>query len=378
MTKQNSIKKILFVILLWAAMPANTSAQAKIEFDKMHHNFGIVQENENYIYHKFIVTNTGSKPLLINRVETSCGCTSPDWTKDSIQPGKTGFVQARYETINRVGPFTKTLTVYSNADVPFHHLDITGDVKASEKKPEAEPEFAGINYGFLSFSTTKLDFGNVYDNGLDTQFVAVTNESDLEVSLSKPVFECNCLTVVNFPDKLEPRETRKFFFVLTGSKVPYYGPNGSTISITSNHPAIPYYGFNAYYNKKEYFPKMSKGKLKKQPHLWLDATTYSWDSAMAGDMLQAKFTFKNTGKKPLIIREIKPGCGCVTPQFKKNELQAGESMTVVFFYDTIGKHGNSSQKIDIITNDPSGPEKQLLLKLILEKKSQKCLTCPPK
>lgn len=375
-----SLLNTLLLCVLGLLMPTAGKAQPKIAFDKTQHNFGVVEESENYIYHKFIVTNKGNKPLVIDRVETSCGCTSPEWTKDSIMPGQQGYVQARYETIKRVGPFTKSLTVYSNADIPFVHLDIKGEVKASEHK--ADPEDLSMlpftTYGYVSLNKTVIDFGPVQDNAKDTQTVIVTNESEQEVVFYSPVFECKCLSIADYPAKLEPHESKKLLVIIDGAQIPYYGANASDLSIKTNHPSIPYYGIRMLYNKKEYFPKMSKSQLKKAPHLNLDNKVYSWDTAISGDILKAKFVFTNTGKKPLKIREIRPSCGCVTPQFTKQELAPGESADFVFFYDTVTKHGNASQKIDIITNDPSAPEVQLLLKLILAEHHQKCLTCPPK
>lgn len=58
-------------------------------------------------------TNTGSEPLLIQHIQTSCGCTVPSWPKEPILPGKRAKITFRYDT-KRVGNFTKTLTVYTN------------------------------------------------------------------------------------------------------------------------------------------------------------------------------------------------------------------------------------------------------------------------
>jgi len=75
--------------------------------------------------------NTGKEPLIIQRVQPSCGCTTPDWTKEPIAPGKTGMVKASYGTQGRPGHFEKSLTVFSNAGTKM--LTIKGTV---EKAPE--------------------------------------------------------------------------------------------------------------------------------------------------------------------------------------------------------------------------------------------------
>lgn len=59
---------------------------------------------------RFEFTNTGSKPIIIQNVAPSCGCTTADYTKTPIQPGKKGFVEASYNAV-AVGPFMKTVNV---------------------------------------------------------------------------------------------------------------------------------------------------------------------------------------------------------------------------------------------------------------------------
>ncbi len=59
---------------------------------------------------RFEFTNTSSKPIIIENVAPSCGCTTADYTKDPILPGKKGFVEASYNAA-AVGPFMKTVNV---------------------------------------------------------------------------------------------------------------------------------------------------------------------------------------------------------------------------------------------------------------------------
>lgn len=59
---------------------------------------------------RFEFTNTSSKPIIIENVAPSCGCTTADYTKEPILPGKKGFVEASYNAA-AVGPFMKTVNV---------------------------------------------------------------------------------------------------------------------------------------------------------------------------------------------------------------------------------------------------------------------------
>ena len=64
---------------------------------------------------EFVFTNNGTKPLIITNTQGSCGCTVPSTPKEPIAPGAKGVIGVKYAT-DRVGAFTKTVTVTSNAE----------------------------------------------------------------------------------------------------------------------------------------------------------------------------------------------------------------------------------------------------------------------
>ncbi len=77
---------------------------------------------------EFVFTNNGTKPLIITNAQGSCGCTVPTSPKDPIAPGATGKIGVKYAT-DRVGAFTKTVTITSNAEgMPSKLLTIKGTV----------------------------------------------------------------------------------------------------------------------------------------------------------------------------------------------------------------------------------------------------------
>ena len=80
---------------------------------------------------KFIVTNIGKEPLIIEQANPTCGCTIGDYTKTPIAPGTTGFVSAKFNAVN-LGHFEKHLTVkFAGAD-DIKNIVISGDVLSAE------------------------------------------------------------------------------------------------------------------------------------------------------------------------------------------------------------------------------------------------------
>jgi hypothetical protein len=119
---------------------ADNKSQAEIVFDKETHDFGTVSHNQPATY-TFMFKNTGKEDLIITNAQASCGCTTPEWTKEPIKPGKKGYVKATYNSAS-LGVFNKAVTVMSNAKTPTVTLYIKGDVKTpNEGTPtDAKPK----------------------------------------------------------------------------------------------------------------------------------------------------------------------------------------------------------------------------------------------
>jgi hypothetical protein len=113
----------------------------KIKLADEVYDFGTIVEGPA-ASHDFSFKNEGKEPLILSNVKASCGCTVPTWPKEPILPGKESKITATYNTQGRPGPFTKTITIESNASEPSKVVTIKGQViKAEEDKsiPYASP-----------------------------------------------------------------------------------------------------------------------------------------------------------------------------------------------------------------------------------------------
>jgi hypothetical protein len=85
---------------------------------------------------EFTFVNNGTKPLIITNATGSCGCTVPSFPKEPIAPGAKAVIGVKYAT-DRVGTFTKTVTITSNAEGQASKvLTIKGNVLAGDDKKE--------------------------------------------------------------------------------------------------------------------------------------------------------------------------------------------------------------------------------------------------
>ncbi len=104
------MKKVFTLSLLFLGFTA-FFAQS-IAFDQTTINFGSIAEG-SVAQRNFTVQNTGKKPLILNKVQAACGCTTPKWSSDPIMPGKSAHITVGYDT-RILGEFSKLIEVYSN------------------------------------------------------------------------------------------------------------------------------------------------------------------------------------------------------------------------------------------------------------------------
>jgi hypothetical protein len=114
---------------------SKTLTPENLSFKADSHDFGTIQEGPNADF-EYVFTNTSREPIIIQKVQASCGCTTPSYISEPVLPGKTGYIKASYHTQGRPGAFTKTLTVESNAGTKVLSLKGTVEKAPASSVPE--------------------------------------------------------------------------------------------------------------------------------------------------------------------------------------------------------------------------------------------------
>ena len=96
------------------------------EFETEIIDYGTIEQNSDG-NRSFVFKNIGDAPIIISEVKTSCGCTIPSKPTKPIMPGETGEIEVKYAT-SRLGGFSKTLTVISDASESKKTIRIKGNV----------------------------------------------------------------------------------------------------------------------------------------------------------------------------------------------------------------------------------------------------------
>lgn len=114
------------------AAKTNATATAKADgpvltFAEKSHDFGDIKQGEKVSY-TFKFKNTGNAPLIISNVQTTCGCTVSNWTKEPVAPGKSGEVSATFNSAGKMAKQNKVITVYSNSANGVETVSIVSNV----------------------------------------------------------------------------------------------------------------------------------------------------------------------------------------------------------------------------------------------------------
>ena len=115
--------KVFFTVLFLGLISFSATAQ-EFKFEEETINYGKIDKGSDG-ERVFVFTNIGDEAIVIKRIQSSCGCTVPKKPDAPIMPGEKGEIKVSYAT-NRVGGFSKSITIYSNAKNPTKVLRIKG------------------------------------------------------------------------------------------------------------------------------------------------------------------------------------------------------------------------------------------------------------
>ena len=222
------MKQLLTICLLAFAVTAH--AQAAMQFEKDNHDFGNVSEG-TMASHEFKFKNTGNQPVVIANVQASCGCTTPEWTKTPVLPGKSGIIKAVYSSAGRPGVFNKTVTVTSNAVEPSKVLSIKGTVLTKDQiKPTLTPAQIAQS-PHLVLDASSHDFGKMEAGQQPIARFTVKNTGKTELVLGALSASCYCVGYKTPPAPIAPGQSGVIELLYSQRQL---GQMSDVVTISSN------------------------------------------------------------------------------------------------------------------------------------------------
>jgi len=322
---------------------------ADIKFEKLDHSFGKIKEEAGPAVYNFNFANVGKIPLVINSVNASCGCTTPEWSKTPVLPGKTGFIKVSYDSKNRPGPFNKTVTVSANVPNSTRVLTITGEVIPKTLTIE---EIYPRDLGKIRMKNDYMAFVKIKDNEIKTDSLHYYNPGTAPVKIgykSVPKY----ITIKAVPEVIQPKSKGYFLITYDGNQKPDYGFDMKRIYLLFNGKDSTSFALTVSATIEEDFSKLNTAELANAPKIEFNSKVFEFGEITEGQKVDYVFKIMNKGKKDLLIRSAKASCGCTAASPGSNLIKPGESTDLKVSFDSTGKVGMQNKTVTVISNDPN-------------------------
>ena len=356
--------KKLLLFLSVSALSMSLLSQPVMKLSATEHDFGTFREEDGKQKYDISVTNSGNAPLVIQNIVASCGCTTPEWTKEPIPAGGTGKITAIYDPKDRPGQFNKTLSVYTNSKPEMLVLTIKGEVIPREKTVE---ELFMFPVGTVRFESNHLAFTNVKKTEKKIRVMQVINTSRDPVKIEFDQMPVHLSLRAN-PETLKPGQKGIIEGTYDATKNPGWGNVNDMVKVKLNGVVQE----NVYYyvsaNLVEDFSKMTREDLENAPVFQIASTTVNLGKLPGASQKEVEFKFTNAGKSDLIIRHLRSTCGCTAVQQGNvgTGIKPGESSSIKAVFSTGTYNGKVAKAIYVYTNDPKNSEVVLVLNAEVE------------
>ena len=343
-------------MILMAAMLISMAAVAQepvITFEKTTHDFGKINEADGRVTTVFEFKNEGMSPLVLSNVRASCGCTTPQWTREPIEPGQEGNITVTYNPNGRPGRFQKSITVTSNASTEPMRLYIKGEVIP---KPAQPTEQYPISMGALKLKKNSAHFGILKNTTpgkmIDIEY-ANTTDSLVTVGLYCDEAYDYIKPSVSLKE-LKKGETGKLQIALQPADCPLWGPVESKAYVIVNGKLnkTDEYTITLKANIQEDFSQMTVEEQQQAPIVEM-SKEINLGVIPAGKKFQGKVSLSNAGVNPLSIRRVYTNDANVSAQAPKAAIKSGKKIAIPVNINALNMPAAQYTRImTVITNDP--------------------------
>ena len=327
-----------------------------VEFDKTVHDFGDVSISDGPLSCTFTVKNIGKEPIAIYEVVTSCGCTDASWTREPLQPGKTGTISATYKNEDGPVPFDKTLTVYIAGVGKPVILRLRGLVH--EKKKSVAELYGAEKIGAMGLKSLNYKVSNILQGESSSDEAKIANLGKKPMKVTFTDVSPN-LTVEVVPATVPAGETAALRFsvksdpALWGRHVYKATPvvngvkSGKPITVTAL--------------TRGNFASWTPEQRKNAAQCIFDESTVSFGTVTAGSKVKASFTFTNKGKSKLTFYSMDADSEGFTATLPGETAPQGKGSIPVTLDTSVLPKGETVVMLTLTTNCPARPLINLFL-----------------
>ncbi len=353
----------LSLVCLFLVPLAGARAQGSLSFEKTVHNFGDIQISDGPVRCSFPFKNTGNAPVVIHEVVTSCGCTTPRFSREPVLPGASGSIEVEFS--NNQGPymFDKTITVYHSASKKPVVLHVKG---AAHDKKKTVGELYPLNVGGVGFRKTVFPAGHIGQGTHKDGEIDIANTTGHKI---EPVFtnvtpglELKCVPAV-----IQPSGKALIKYTITANDNP---PKWGSVSYSADISVKGQQSGTVRIDASiiDDFDKLSKQQVKDAPLPYFTTTVAEYGRLAPGSGTTCVFHMTNKGKSKLVVHAIEsssPMVKAATPL--PLEVPAGGSADIEITLEGVQGDGDTLFSATVICNSPTRPMVNLFMSGIVRK-----------
>ncbi len=355
-----------YILALAVAATLCASSQGVATWLETEGDLGTLHEEGGRASCALRLVNTGDQPLIIVRVQSTCGCTATEFPRQPIEPGDTAAVQLTYNPIGRPGQFHKDVFVYTDGTPARCRLSVKGNVIPAPRSLEQDyPAVIGplrleglsVPFGEITRPKQRNAYLDVYNAGDDTLQVAVTD------------VPAHIQAVVE-PSAIAPGTVASLNVHFDTGKAPLWGFNCDSVQLVVQPlgAATASTGWvSVMAQVREDFTALSEKQWAEAPiaRIVTDngvSDRLVFDRAARGEQVTLTFAVENAGHDELRIRRLWSTSG-ITATADREQVKAGKRTTVTVTVDTASCADDIYEGVlTVMTNDPHQPT--ILLRVV--------------
>lgn len=347
------MKHFFVIVSLIILIFQSIQCKERIEWINPIYNFGLIHEDEGIKEGEFKLVNLGKSSLLIQRIKTTCGCTTVEFPKDFINEGDTATITIQYNPVRRPGKINKELKVYFDKTDSVYTLKFIGSVLGSDHTLETQYPYREGNLRFerLNLKTDTLTKGmkrhlflEMYNQGLDT--ISPVLAPDIET------VQCHYNPSISIVQgKIPPGESSTLMIEIDSSKISGYGKKNFTPFVKWGHNNQDSIGINV---STVILPKPVKQSNESLGQIKITKDIIEVNKLTKDE--EIVFEIENVGDGPLKLYGILPEQEDVIEAIFPEEIgkgEKGELKILVKYYNI--PEGVFRINFDIISNDSYFP-----------------------
>lgn len=354
-----TIISVLLLSVLSLNIEAQTLDRKMLTWERKTINIGAVLEENGPVDVEFYAVNLHEEKIAITDIITDCGCTTVDYTKDSLENQKIASLKVKFDPDHRGGEFSKVIIVRTTEDIYGDTLYLEGiNMPFPDKIEMAYPHRVGA----LGFRLSSVNMGNVLTNEPKIKYIEVHNFGQDTIRLNRDQKNLpDHLQVRLDPESLNPRERGLMIFSYDGTVKGDLGYLEETVSVTLDGGEEEI-SFKLMAVVFEYFEPVPKSMENLVPRLGLSESEVDLREIPSSRKVERAVTLINMGQEPIEIRKVVSNCECMQIELDERKIDPGQRIQLKFEFDPKGRRGIDHKHITLFTNDPINPVRTIIIK----------------